>query len=172
MKKTEKQFFVENLKEELKSATSVVLVDYTGLSVKMQQELKKRLKTVGAKMFVAKNTLFKLAAKDAKLPDSILEDSVLSGPTAYIITEDDPIAFLQVIYKFSKEFELPQFKVGVIEGSFQDKNSLINLSQLPGKDVLYAQVIGSISAPLYGLVGTLQGNLQKLIYILNAKIKS
>ena len=171
MKKSDKQPFVENLTNELKSATSVVLVDYAGLSVKMQQELKKRLKEVGAGMTVAKNTLFAIAAGNAGYPKEIGEDTVLAGPTALVMTKEDPIAPLQVISNFAKEFEIPQFKIGVVEGGFQDKEALIKLSGLPGKEVLFAQTVGAIGAPLYGLVGTLQGNMQKLIYILDTKVK-
>jgi len=167
MKKSEKPLFVENLTAEIKSTNSFVLVDFVGLGVKHQQDLKKRLKGVGAKMLIVKNTLFKRAGKDAKLPDEIISDTILSGPTAIIVSPDDPISFLQVLAKFAQEFEIPQFKVGVIEGNLQDKESLIKLSKLPAKDILYSQVLGAISSPLYGLVGTLQGNLQKLIFILS-----
>jgi large subunit ribosomal protein L10 len=169
MRKIDKQPFVENLTSELKSATSVVLVDYAGLSVKMQQELKARLKESGAIMTVAKNTLFRIAAKDAGYPKEVGEDTVLAGPTALVMTKEDPIAPLQVIAKFAKEFEIPQFKVGVIEGGFQDKQALLKLSTLPGKDVLFAQALGAVSAPLYGLVGTLNANVQKLLWILKSK---
>jgi large subunit ribosomal protein L10 len=172
MKKSEKIFFVENLSEELKSATSLVLVDYTGLSVKKQQELKKLLKAVSAKLFVAKNTLFKLAANNAKLSEEATSDSVLTGPTAFVITESDPIAPIQVLAKFAQTNEIPQFKIAIIEGKFQDKESLIKLSQLPSKDILYSQVIGAISAPAYNLISILQGNLQKLVWVLDEKSKS
>lgn len=171
MRKQEKSFFVQNLAAELKSASSVVLVDYSGLNVKAQQDLKKRLKEVEAKMVVVKNTLFKLAAQSIKAEKEVITDTVLSGPTAVVITEKDPIAPLQVLAKFAKELEIPQLKVGIIEGSFQNKESLIALSKLPGKDALIAQAMGAISAPLYGLVATLQGNLQKLVYILEQKSK-
>src|SRR3989344_5256463 len=97
MKKAEKPFLVQDLTEQLKSATSVVLIDYTGLSVKMQQDLKKRLKEAGAGMSVIKNTLIKLAGKEAKMPEESLTDTVLSGPTAIIICEADPIAPLQIL---------------------------------------------------------------------------
>lgn len=167
MKKTEKTFFVDNLKEELKDATSVVLVDYSGLSVKMQQELKKSLKPINSSLKIVKNTLFSLAAKDAQLTSEAYTDTVLSGPTAIVITEDDPIAPLQVLHKFSSDKGIPQFKVGVVDGVFHTKESLTTLAKLPGKDVLFSQTVGAISAPLYGIVGTLQGNLQKLVYILN-----
>src|SRR3989344_1751611 len=110
MKKAEKVILVENLTENLKGATSVVLIDYTGLSVKKQQDLKKRLKVVGAAMSVVKNTLFKIAGTGAKVDDQALTDQVLSGPVALVITKDDPIAPLQVISKFASEFEIPNLK--------------------------------------------------------------
>ena len=171
MKKAEKPFFVENLKQQLEGATSIVLVDYSGLTVKKQQDLKKRLKDVGANMEIVKNTLFELAGKGAKIDGQTLSDSVLSGPSALILTEADPIAPIQVWGRFAAEFDIPQFKVGVVEGSFQDKQALIKLSVLPSKEILYAQLVGAISSPTYGLVSTLQGNLQKLVWILNSKSK-
>ena len=103
MKKQEKIFFVENLTEELRSAKSVVLINYAGLSVKAQQELKKRLKEVGARMLVVKNTLLKRAGEAAKVDKEILSDTVLTGQTALVIAEDDPIAPLGVLGKFAKE---------------------------------------------------------------------
>ena len=169
MKKQEKIFFVENLTEELKSAKSVVLVNYAGLNVKAQRELKARLKEVDAKMLVVKNTLLKRAGEAAKVDDQILSDSVLEGQTALIIAENDPIAPLSVLGKFAKEFEVPQLKVGIIDGSFQENEALVKLSNLPGRDALLGQVLATLMSPSYGLVGTLNSNMQKLLYILKAK---
>ena len=169
MKRIEKSLFVNNLTEELTSATCIVLIDYTGLSVKMQQDLKKKLSTVGAKMLVVKNTLFKLAGKNAKISENSLNDSVLSGPTAMIISEKDSIAPLQVLAKFAKENDVLNFKFGIIDGNFQDKNTLTTLSLLPSKDVLYGKLVGTLASPMYGVIATLQGNLQKLIWILKSK---
>jgi len=166
MLKQQKKEFVKTLEFELKEASSVILVDYTGLSVKLQQQLKKNLKEVEANLMVVKNTLFKLAGQNAKVPEEATEDSVLSGPTAMIITQSDPIAPLQVLAKFAKTNQIPQFKVGIIEGSFQDKNQLDTLSKLPGKEALYAQAVGTISQPLNGIVYTLQTKMQDLISIL------
>jgi len=166
MKKTEKTFFVQNLTEELKTASSAVLVDYAGLSVKQQQELKKDLKGVGAKMQVVKNTLFKIAGTEAKLDKDILDDTLLVGPTALVITEDDPIAPIQVIAKFAKKNELPHLKVGVVEGNFHDKSALTALSKLPAKEILVAQAVGAIAAPMYGIVGVLSANVQNLLSVL------
>ena len=171
MKKTEKILLVKNLAEELKSAESVILVDYAGLNVSMQQELKKRLKEVDAKMVVVKNTLFKLAGKEAKLPKDTLTDAVLKGQTALVISKKDPVSPLSVVAKFANEFNLTKLKVGVVEGSFQDKEAIEALSKLPGKEALQIQVLGTIIAPVHGLVGTLEANLQSLIYILEEKSK-
>jgi len=172
MKKTEKPLYIENLAEEIKSASSVVLVNYAGLSVKMQQELKKRLKKIDASMTVVKNTLLKLAGEKAKSPSEALTDTVLTGPTAMVITEEDPIAPLQVLAKFAKEFNIPQLKVGIVEGSFQDKVALEKLAKFPGKNALFAQVVGSISSPLYSLTGTLQAKMQDLISVLEQASKN
>lgn len=172
MKKAEKIFAVENLAEEIKSAASLVLVDYTGLSVKGQQELKKRLKSVGAKMTVVKNTLFRIAAQKAKIDPQITSDTVLTGPVALIITESDPIAPLQVVYKFAKEFEIPSLKVGLVEGLLQDKVQLEKLAQLPSKDVILSQVLGQLGSPLYSIAGVLNANMQKLVFILSQKAKA
>lgn len=162
-----KKDFVKSLATTLSGATSIVIVDPSGMSVKSQQELKKRLTEVGATMTVVKNTLLKLAGKDAKLNEKTLSDEVLSGPTALVLGSADSIAPLQVLAKFASEFQIPNMKAGIVDGSFQDKDALIVLSKLPSKNELYAQVVGAVSAPLYGMVGTLQANLQKLVFILS-----
>jgi large subunit ribosomal protein L10 len=171
MKKSEKSLFVDNLTEELKAAKSVVLINYTGIGVKMQQNLQKKLKAAGASMVVVKNTLLKRASEAAKIDEKLLTSDILSGQTALIISKEDPISPITVLGSFVKEFELPQLKVGIVEGKFQDKEALIKLSNLPGRDVLLSQVLGALMAPSYGLVGTLKGNMQKLVYILQTKAK-
>jgi len=167
MKKADKTLFVQNLTGELKGASSIVLVDYTGLTVKAQQELKTRLAKVDAKLSIVKNTLFRIAGEGAKVAEDTLSDSVLTGPTALILTKGDPIAPIQILGKFAQEFEFPHLKVGVVKGKFQDTESLLTLSKLPGKDVLVGQAIGTIAGPLYGIVSVLQGNLQKLVYVIS-----
>lgn len=172
MKKLEKKLFVENLTEELIIAKSIVLIDYSGLSVKAQQELKKRLKDVGGRLIVVKNTLLKLAGKAAKLSNEILTDKVLSGPTALIISDEDPLSPLQILYKFSQEKGVLNLKVGIIENAFYDKESITKIASLPGREVLLGQLLGSLTEPKYQLVGTLNSNLQKLLYILKEVSKN
>ncbi len=169
MKKQEKVFFVENLIEELKSANAVVLVNYSGLSVKAQQELKRRLSEVGAKMLVVKNTLLKRAGEAAKIDKEVLTDTVLTGQTALILASEDAIASLSVLGKFAKEFEVPSLKVGIVDGAFQNTDSLVKLANLPGKDALLGELLGVLMGPSYGLVQTLNASTQKLLFVLKSK---
>ncbi len=175
MKKTDKIFFVENLTRELSVAKSLILINYAGLSVKNQQELKLRLSAVNARMIVVKNTLLKRAGESAKIDPEVLSDTVLTGQTALIVADSDPISPLSVLGKFAKEFvseagySVPQFKVGIVDGAFQDTDTLIALSLLPGRDALLGQLLGVLMGPEYGLVATLNGNVQKLLYILKTK---
>jgi len=172
MLKAGKVTLVEDLTKDLKSAKSLVLVNYTGLNVKSQQELKKRLNEVDAHMVVIKNTLLKRASEAAKLDAGMVKDEVLQGQTALIIANGDTVAPIQVLGKFAKEFELPKFKVGMVDGTFQDEASLSKLSTLPSRDVLLGQLLGALVSSEYGLVATLNGNLQKLVYILDQKAKA
>jgi large subunit ribosomal protein L10 len=166
MNRTNKSDLIKGLAPELKKATSIVFVNFAGLSVGLQQKLKLQLKAIGSDMTVVKNTLIKLAGKEAGLAAEALTDEVLSGQTALIMTEGDAVAPIQVLGKFVKENQVPQFKVGIIDGAFQGKEALLKISTLPTKEVLYSQVVGSLMSPMYGLVGTLNGNMQKLLYIL------
>ncbi|HTK03853.1 MAG TPA: 50S ribosomal protein L10 [Alphaproteobacteria bacterium] len=169
MKKLQKVTLVDNLVKDLQDAKSVVLVNYTGLNVQAQQELKHRLNAIGARMVVVKNTLLKRAAETAKIDKDVLTDEILSGQTAIVIATEDAVAPIQILGKFAKEFELPKFKVGVVDGVFQDSQSLAKISTLPSKEVLLGQLLGSLVSPMYGLTGTLSGNLQKLVYIIQTK---
>jgi large subunit ribosomal protein L10 len=170
MRKQEKVFFVENLAEELKAAKSVVLINYAGLTVKNQQELKKRLKEAGAKMVVVKNTLLKRAAENAKLDKQVLADEILTGQTALVIANNDPIAPLQVLGKFAKEYEVLKFKVGIIDSAFQNEEALNKISTLPGRDALLGQLLASLTGNLSDLVRILQNPMQELIYTVNSKL--
>lgn len=169
--RVKKEKEVEALERKLKETQSIVLIDFSGMDVKLQQELKSRLTEVGASMNVVKNTLLKLAGKKAKLPEETLKDAVLTGQTAAIISGDDAVSPIQVLGKFIDEFELPTLKVGVVEGTFTDKDGLLTLSKLPGKDVLLGQVVGGIASPMYGMVGVLNANMQKLVYTLSQAAK-
>ncbi len=168
----QKKDYVAGLADEMKSASSVVLIDYTGLGVKAQQSLKKLLKETGGKMIVVKNTLIKLAAKKADIPEGTLEGGVLTGQTALVFSKEDPLSPIQVLGKFREQNEVLEFKAGVVDGQFYEKEGLMKISKLPSREVLLGQVVSGIASPLYGLIGTLEGNLQKLVWVLKAKAEA
>lgn len=169
MKKAEKSLLVDNLASELKDAKGIVLVNFAGMGVKPQQELKRRLKEAGSKMFVVKNTLLSRALELAHVGTKEIEPAVLTGQTAIIVAQADPIAPISVLGKFAKEFEVPQMKVGIIEGAFQDTESLAKIAALPDKDALLGQVLGSLVSSMYQLIGILNSPMQGLVYTLSAK---
>lgn len=164
MNKTQKIEVLENLTNQLKVAKSATVVDYKGMTMTDLQTLRESLSAVGGSLNVVKNTLLKIA-----LEKSIgkSDDLVIDGPTALILSHDDEIAPLQALAKYLKTKELPALKFGVFEGKLVNTQDLTTLSKLPGKQTLYEQLVGSLAGPVYGLVGALQGNLQKLVYILN-----
>lgn len=172
MKKAEKTQSIEKLTERIKNSKSVTIINYQGLGMKDLESMRASLAEVGGSFSVVKNTLLRLAFNNAHKPGTDEEKTVqdgLEGPTGAVFSKDDEIAPLQRLAKLIKEKDLPKLKFGLFEGKFITADEVAALSKLPGKTVLYAQLLGSLSGPAYGLVGVLQGNLQKLVYILNAR---
>lgn len=166
MKKQEKQELVRKLAEALSAAKGVVVIDYQGLGTRDMEALRQGLREVGAKLMVVKNTLLKLALqKTEKLEE-------LQGQSAVVIAQEDEIAPLQVIAKVAKEKEKPTFKFGILGQDVMDSAILSRLALLPTRNVLYAQLVGAIGSPIFGLAYTLQANLQSLVYILDTKAKT
>lgn len=170
MKKQEKQQVVEKLTKDLKEAKSISLIDFAGLNIVSQQTLKKELKKVKAKMLVAKNTLIKRALIDSKQPKELEDKEILSGQTALVLGTDDPVSPIQVIGKQAADNPSLKFKAGILEGIFQDKESLLSISKLPNKETLVGTVVGSIASPMYTLISNLQAGIQEFIGILAAKV--
>lgn len=167
MKKTQKTFFIDNLKEELKEAKAFCLVDFSGLNISLLDRLKKELKEKGAKFVVSKNTLFRIASQRAKLPKEIVSEENIKGQNALVISEKDPISFLSTLFKYEKEYEMPKPKAGVIEGFYQDRKELEDLSRLGSKENLYGSLIANINFSLSRLIYTLNQPLLSLLFVLN-----
>lgn len=175
MKRAEKPFVIEDLKKRFEDAKSVVALDYQGLTVKDSEKLRRQITEAGGKLVVAKNTLLKLALKNAKVAKVAKVEEVekgLQGPTAVVFAEEDEVAPLQRLGKFIAEKGLPRLKFGIFGTEIFDAEKLLALSKLPGRNVLLGRLVGTIAGPSYALVGTLNANMQKLVYVLNAKIKN
>lgn len=163
---TQKKIFtVQNLVQKLKDAKIVVLADYQGLNVEQISNLRSLIKDAGGELEVVKNTLLKRAAAEAKAP---IDDAVLAGPTAVLWAWEDEIAPLKVLDKFAAEYGSPQTKAGLLGDLVLTDRKIKELAALPPLPQLQAKLVGSLNAPVYGFVGSLQGNLRKLVWILKA----
>lgn len=161
----QKKQVVQELTEKVKSAQSIVLADYRGLTVEQDTALRNALRTAGVEYKVVKNTLTSLAMKANGLEGL---DSYLNGPTAMAISSTDAIAPAKVLSEYAKKFEKLELKAGVVEGKVIDVNGIKALAELPSREVLIAKMLGSFNAPITGFVNVLNGNVRGLVVALNA----
>jgi len=146
----EKQAVVAELAEKMKNAQAGVLVDYKGITVDNDTKLRAELRKNGVEYAVVKNTLTRFAAKQVGFDE--LSD-VLNGTTALALSMDDAIAPARVIVDFMKKNpKVPfQVKAGFVEGKIVDEDTIKQLGELPGKEMLVAMVLGTLNAPIAAL---------------------
>lgn len=161
--KAQKQVMVTDITDKLTKANSLVFADYQGLTMSQLSAIRSELADQSAEFTVTKNNLLKIALKDT---NQTIDDAVLAGPVATLFAFGDEISPIKVLTKAIKDNNAGKIKGGVINGEYLDEYKVIKLSQLPGKDELRAKVVGTIAAPLYGLVNVMQGNLRNLVYAL------
>ena len=161
----EKKAAVESLVGKLKSAKSVFLTDYSGLSVEAITDLRRSLRNAEVEYLVSKNTLTRIAAKDVGVDEIVPH---LQGPTALAFGMGDPAAPAKVITEFLKKNEKPQIKSFVFEGKFFEGDKAEAIAKMPGRNQILGQLASTLAAPITGLAGALQGILRNFAYALNA----
>lgn len=143
-----KKAVVDSLTSKIKEATSVVFVDYKGITVAQDTALRKQFRDADVEYAVVKNTLTRFAAKDAGYDF----DEVLNGTTAMASSTGDPIAPARIVCEFAKKNKLPlAIKGGVVEGSVLSAAQLSSFGELPSKNALVASVLGTFLAPISSL---------------------
>jgi len=143
-----KKAVVEALTGKIKEATSVVFVDYKGITVAQDTELRKQFREAEVEYTVVKNTLTKFAAKECGYDF----EEVLNGTTAMACTTGDPIAPARIVCEFAKKNKLNlAIKGGVVEGSVLSAQQLSGFGELPSKNALVASVLGTFLAPISSL---------------------
>ena len=152
MKRSEKNNFVQSLKEDLDNSSSVIVAHYAGLSVKETDDLRKAMRDNGAKFKVTKNRLTKLALADTQY-ESITD--LFNGPTA-IAYSNDSVAPSRVAVEFEKKFKNFKIVGGSFEGEKIDKDKINFLATLPSLDGIRGQLIRLISAPAQKIVSIIQ----------------
>ena len=155
-----KKAVVDALTSKVKEASSVVFVDYKGITVAQDTELRKQFREAGVDYAVGKNTLTNFAAKNAGYDFS----EVLNGTTAMASTTGDPIAPARIVCEFAKKNKLKTLAIkgGVVEGSVLSADQLNGFGELPSKNALVASVLGTFLAPISSLAFVLdQIRMQK-----------
>ncbi|MDC0226574.1 50S ribosomal protein L10 [Alphaproteobacteria bacterium] len=165
MKRSDKNNFVKNLKEELDGASSIIVAHYDGLSVLETESLRKQMRENGAKFKVTKNRLTKIALADTAY-ESITD--LFVGPTA-IAYSSDPIAPAKVSVDFEKK--LGNFKIigGGYEGEKIDKNKINFLATLPSLDQIRGKLLGLLNAPAQKIATVIQAPGAQLARLVNAR---
>ncbi len=144
---------VAEVVEILKAAQTGVIVDYRGLNVEEDTQLRNKLREANVKYFVIKNTLLNRAAKELGL-DALEE--VLHGPTALAVSTEDAVAPAKVLADFAKSNEKLELKAGFMDGSVMSLDEVKKLAATPNRETLLAKMLGSINAPISNLARTLQ----------------
>ena len=165
MNKEQKAEAVEKLTGELKGADAIFAIDYRGISVPQAAELRSGLRDADASFRVVKNRLT-LRAADAAGTEDIKEH--LSGPTALTFVQGDVALAAKTLSKLGTEWELLEFKGGIMDGAALDKDSFLAIAKLPGRDQLNAQFAGIVASPITGLVRGLGSMVQGLALQLQA----
>ena len=160
----EKASIVEDLQAKLNSSPFLFVADYTGLRVDQFGVLRNRLDEVGARCHVVKNTFLRRAAKDAGLPE--LEE--LKGQTAIVVGDKDVAAAAKVLKVFIAEFKKPVVKAGIIDRAVVSVEQIAAIAELPSRDVLLAQLLGTLQSPASTLVRLLNEPASALARVLKA----
>ena len=154
---------VADLKTKLDGVKTVVLTEYRGLTVQELSELRKQLRAVSAQYKVVKNRLARLAIKSSTLEGL---GTHLKGPTAVILSKEDPVAVAKALHAFARAHQALAIKVGYVEGQMLPPPELKALADLPSREALRAQIVGAIQGGLASLVGLISAPHRELAYIL------
>lgn len=140
-----KQPIVAAIAEDIKDAQSVVLVDYRGLTVAQDTELRKQFREAGVIYKVCKNTMMKRAFEGTEFAGL---DEYLEGPSAMAVCKEDATAPARILCEFKKKADKLELKAGVVEGTVYDVNELSEIAKIPSRDVLLGRLFGSMQSPI------------------------
>jgi len=159
----EKTELLEKYKEILKNKSGYLLVNSDKIDTMTVTKFKVQLKDVDANFAVVKNSIFKVALQDTDQP---LQTQEIDGPTVLIYFDQDPTGPAKLLKKIQKENQLLDAKGGVFEGEFLSEERVMQLADIPSREILLSQLLGSMSAPLSGFMNAVTGNVRGLTMVL------
>ena len=148
-----KQPVVAEIAELFNGAKGAVVVDYRGLTVEQDTQLRKQLREAGVTYKVYKNTMIRFAAKGTEF--EALEPH-LEGPTALAVSKEDATAPARVLADFAKKAPALEVKAGVVEGNFYDEAGMKAISSIPSREVLLSKLLGSFKSPMSSFARVIQ----------------
>ena len=140
-----KQPIVQEISENIKDAQSVVVVDYRGLTVAEDTQLRKALREAGVTYKLYKNTMIRFAAKGTAF--EALEPN-LEGPTALAVSKEDATAPARILAEFAKKADKLEIKGGVVEDTYYDAKGMQVIATIPSREVLLGKLLGSMQSPI------------------------
>lgn len=164
MLRAKKKDFVAELEGICKDSNAVIFTHYHGLTVSQVTELRRKLRENDANFKVVKNTLFKIAAQNAKVK---LEDDMSSGPVA-IAYSKDPVAAAKGVVEFAKKNQDLKVLAGIVDGATMPVEDIKKLSKLPSLDELRGKIVGLLQAPATKLAVVAQAPAGQLARVINA----
>ena len=170
MDKSQKEHVVAELTERLRSTETLIVADYRGLTMPQVDALRTELLTHGAKFQVVKNTLTRRAAEAAGA-DHLL--ALLEGPTAiaFLEADGDAVAVAKALRAAARATQVIEVRGGVMQGRTMSAEEVGTLATLPSLDVLRAQVLGAVTAPLMTILALFNAPLQNLVGLIDARIE-
>ena len=140
-----KKPIVDQISEELNGAKAAVLVDYRGLTVEQDTELRKQLREAGVVYKVYKNTMINFAVKGTEFEEL---SKHLEGPTAIAISKEDATAPARILFNFAKNAPKLELKAGVVDGAYYDEKGIQVIATIPSREELLSKLLGSIQSPI------------------------
>ena len=170
MDRKEKERVVNELTDKLKSAETLIVADYRGLTMPQIDALRGKLVEHGAQFTVVKNTLTRRAAEAAGV-DALL--AMLEGPSAiaFIESDGDMVAVAKALADSARDTKILEIRGGLMQGRTISADDVDELAKLPPVDVLRGQVLGAIVGPLQSLLGLVSAPLQNLVGLIDARIE-
>jgi large subunit ribosomal protein L10 len=149
----QKQVVINEIKEIVNNASSIVLVDYRGLTVEQDTRLRKELREAGVTYKVLKNSMMKFAFDGT---DFASLNNDLAGPSAIAVSYEDPTAAARIIKKNLKEMKNLEFKAGVVEGVYFDLAGIDKVASIPSREELLSKLLGSLKSPISTFARTMK----------------
>jgi large subunit ribosomal protein L10 len=166
--KAKKMEQVEELGQELKNVSNLIVATYSKLTVPKDYELRKSLRGTGAKYRVVKNTLAERASQGTKVEEAL---KGLTGVTSIAYTTGDPVALAKVLAKYAKDNPEFTFKAGVVEGRVISIKEIEALATMPSKEEIYAKLLFLLNAPAQRLAGTINAVGRNLAVVIGQGVE-